>query len=120
MRVIARFSPAAFEGPRSFKGRKSWDILERGVQNELYCYLKLKLFCLPILPEHSHDQDDRIDFYVPDRERGIEVQQCGTPTTIAEDVDRFQTGGNNHDWHIMSDYMILIFCPRSALPWTRV
>ncbi|KAF2805210.1 uncharacterized protein BDZ99DRAFT_396582 [Mytilinidion resinicola] len=112
--AIARFSPGTLQNRRHSPGR-GWGIPEAAFQDELYCCLNLELHHLPVLSEYSYTKDGRIDFYVSDKKWGIEVLQCGNNAEIAKHTARFTTGGKYETWDIMDDYIILNFCPRSAL-----
>ncbi|KAI9666281.1 MAG: hypothetical protein M1821_004216 [Bathelium mastoideum] len=118
--AIARFSPSTLQKRRNSKSKRSWGIPEAAFQDELYCCLGLELHCLPILPEYSHTGDGRIDFLVSDRKWGIEILQCGGYTEIAEHAARFSSDGSYAKWGIMEDYVILNFCPRSALHEVKI
>lgn len=113
--AIARFSPGTLQNRRYPQSNRSWGIPEAAFQDELYCCLNLELHYLPILSEYSHTKNGRIDFYVADRRWGIEVLQCGSKADIAEHTARFVTGGKYGKWGVMDDFIILNFCPRSAL-----
>ncbi|KAL9615668.1 MAG: hypothetical protein Q9160_009346 [Pyrenula sp. 1 TL-2023] len=118
--AIARFSPGTLQNRRSSQSNGGWGIPEPAFQDELYCCLNLELRFLPILSEYSHTKDGQIDFYVSDHKWGIEVLQCGNNTEIAKHIARFATGGNYQKWDIMNDFIILNFCPRSALQRIRI
>ena len=113
--AIARFSPSIFRNRRRRQSGSRWGIPEAAFQNELYSCLGFELHYLPILAEYSHSWEGRIDFYVSANKWGIEVLQCGNNTEIAEHITRFSTGGKYEKWGILDDYIILNFCPRSAL-----
>ncbi|KAF2785826.1 hypothetical protein K505DRAFT_196452, partial [Melanomma pulvis-pyrius CBS 109.77] len=113
--AIARFSPVALQNRQRSRSSKSWGIPEAAFQDELYSCLSLELHYLPILSQYSHTKDGRIDLFVSTRRWGIEILQCGSNTELAEHVARFAPGGAYHEWDIMDDYVILHFCPRSAL-----
>lgn len=113
--AIARFSPSTLQNRRYSRSNRNWGIPEAAFQDELYSCLSLELHYLPILSEYSHSKDGRIDFYVADQKWGIEVLQCGNDAEMAEHTARFTTGGKYQIWDIMDDYIILNFCPRSAL-----
>ena len=113
--AVARFSPGALQ-PRWYpQSNGKQRIPEAAFQDELYCCLNLELHYLPILSEYSHTTDGRIDFYVSDKNWGIEVLQCGSDAEIAKHAARFTNGGRYYAWGIMDDYIILNFCPRSLL-----
>lgn len=113
--AIARFSPGTLQNRRYSQSSGSWGIPEAAFQDELYCCLNLELHYLPILSEYSHTKNGRIDFYISGQKWGIEVLQCGSDADIASHTARFTTGGKYQIWDIMDDYIILNFCPRSAL-----
>ena len=113
--AITRFSPAALQSRQPIRSNKGWGIPEAAFQNELYSCLLVELRYLPILSEYSHTRDGRIDFYISGQRWGIEVLQCGTSANIATHAARFTAGGNYQKWGILNDYIILNFCPRSAL-----
>jgi len=113
--AIARFSPSTLQNRQRSRSTKSWSIPEAAFQDELYSCLSIELNYLPILSEYSHTKEGRIDFYVSDRKWGIEILQCGNRTELEKHIARFASGGNYEKWGIMDDYIILNFCPRSAL-----
>ena len=118
--AVARFSPSTLQNRRYLQSNGGWGIPEAAFQDELYCCLNLELHYVPVLSEYSHTKEGRIDFYISDRKWGIEVLQCGNKTEITKHTSRFALGGNYHAWDIMDDYIILNFCPRSALQKTKV
>jgi hypothetical protein len=118
--AIARFSPATLENRQSSRPTKSRSIPEAAFQDELYCCLSIELQYLPILSAYSHTKKGRIDFYVSDRKWGIEILQSGNNEELTNDIARFETGGKYSRWDSMDDYIILNFCPRSALSSLRL
>jgi hypothetical protein len=118
--AIARFSPGALRSRQDLRSSRNWGIPEAAFQDELYCCLNLELRCLPILSEYAHTKDGRIDFYVADKKWGIELLQCGNTREIAVHTARFGKGGRYQEWGIMDDFIILNFCPRSALRKVRI
>lgn len=118
--AIARFSPGTLPNRRCRMPNASWGIPEAAFQDELYCCLNLELRYLPILSEYSHNKDGRIDFHVLDKKWGIEILQCGSNAEIAEHIARLTPGGRYQRWGIIDDYIILNFCPRSALREAKI
>ena len=118
--AIARISPSTLQNRRRSQSKEKWGIPEAAFQDELYCCLNLELHYLPILSEYAHTNDGRMDFYVSDKKWGIEVLQCGSNADIIQHISRFTAGGKYHIWDIMDDYIILNFCPRSALPKVKI
>ena len=115
MNAVSRFSPAAFRSRQFITRNGDWKMPERVFQNELSLCLAQELLHLPILTEYPDIEGGRIDFFVLDRRWGIEILQCGNYATINEHISRFTPDGRYHSLG-MNDYIILNFCPRSALP----
>ena len=115
MNAISRFSPGALKSRQLITKKGSWKIPEKAFQNEFYLCLTLELLHLPVLAEYPNNEDGRIDFFILDRRWGIEILQCGNYATINEHVARFAPNGRYHSLG-MNDYVVLNFCPRSALP----
>ena len=114
MHAISRFSPGAFTHRQRISGNRSWKFPERAFQNEMYLCLTLELLHLPVLAEHSNNEEGRIDFFISDRMWGIEILQCGKYATINEHVARFAPHGKYRSLGL-HDYIILNFCPKSGL-----
>ncbi|PVI08714.1 hypothetical protein DM02DRAFT_466219, partial [Periconia macrospinosa] len=110
--AIARFSPEALLN-RSRRG--GWNIPEAAFQNELYHCLNIERQHLPVLSEYSHRGNGRIDFFMSRQRWGIELLQSGTSSDIINHLTRFSTNGTYEQWRIMEDFMVINFCPRSAL-----
>jgi hypothetical protein len=115
--AIARFSPAALQNCPS---NRSWGIPEAAFRDELYSCLSLELHCLPILSQYTHSKDGRIDLFVASQKWGIEILQCESNTELASRIARFAPDGKYYNWKIRDDYVILNFCPRSALAGIKI
>jgi hypothetical protein len=114
LNAIERFSPSVLQ-TGSTQSRVRWGISEAAFQDEMYCCLSYELHNLPILSEYSHTKDGRIDFYIFEKNWGIEVLQCGSKTEIAEHAARFAIGGKYREWNIFEDSVILNFCSTSTI-----
>ncbi|KAL9619029.1 MAG: hypothetical protein Q9160_006350 [Pyrenula sp. 1 TL-2023] len=112
--AIERFSPSVLQN-RPTQSRDSWGVPEAAFQDEVYCCLNYELHNTPILTEYAHTSDGRIDFYVFPKKWGIEVLQCGSKADIIKHAARFAPGGQYRAWNILDDFMILNFCPKSAI-----
>ena len=115
MNAISRFSPEAFRSRQVITKKGDWKIPERAFQNELFLCLAQELLHLPILTEYPTIEGGRMDFFILDRRWGIEILQCGNNTTINEHIARFAPNGRYYSLG-MNDYIVLNFCPKSALP----
>lgn len=109
LNAIGRFSPSIIQ----LRNRRS--IPEAAFQDELYYCLTYELQSLPILSECLHTKDGRVDFYVFNKKWGVKVLQSRSKVDITEHICRFQSGGKYQEWTILDDYVILNFCPKTAL-----
>ena len=110
MAALAMFRPSALKS-RKETPTGEWRIPEAAFQFEMYACLKKVLPGHYIFSEYSKNKTGRIDFYLPDHDKGIELLQNGSDKQIKEHTSRFHLlCGIYAKWDILKDFMIVNFC----------
>ncbi len=110
MAALAMFRPSALKS-RKETPTGEWRIPEAAFQFEMYACLKKVLPGHYIFSEYAKNKTGRIDFYLPDHDKGIELLQNGSDKQIKEHTSRFHLlCGKYAKWDILKDFMIVNFC----------
>ena len=110
--AMRNFNAAALTS-RSQDPQRSWAIPEAAFGSEMYACMQKEIEGLPIFPEYAYDKSGRMDFYIPDKEWGLELLQQGNLAQIEEHAKRLLLGGKYHNWNITKDHITIHFCSKA-------